>query len=273
MDALNREKGPPTPLPFICPCCNCNFSTSDEMIEHVKQSPIKIKTYSCSLCFLEFFTTAELKEHKEHDHSIFVSKYKCDECDAEYKTPVLLATHKKKHDEIAQKLAAQGIHIPRPSVSKTPQEMQETSTGHTKPSAEKNTPEVKTKPEDRDKKEKVEEAVPILDALNIPPVLEDTQKNENELEMCSVTQVKKRRGRKPKVKAEPSKEMELKDITPKTRKKQYKKRGRKKKYRKVIDDDDDEEEELIEDTSIELTSKEKVIEEDEEKEETVSIFV
>ena len=110
------EAAPSPPLKkFFCPCCNHGYVTSDEMINHIKQSPIKVKTYSCNVCLLEFFVKSDLIDHQRVDHQMAVSKkYKCDECDLDYNTAAQLARHKRMHDEIAQKLAANGIFIPRP---------------------------------------------------------------------------------------------------------------------------------------------------------------
>ena len=42
-------------------------------------------------------------------------KYKCDECDLDFTTLNQLTRHKKMHQEIAEKLAASGIFLPRPA--------------------------------------------------------------------------------------------------------------------------------------------------------------
>ena len=103
---------------FFCPCCNIGYLTSEEMINHIKQSPIKVKTYSCSVCLLEFFVRSDLIDHQRVDHQMMIhKKYKCDECDLDYSNMAQLVRHKQMHDEIAQKLAASGIFLPRPGTT------------------------------------------------------------------------------------------------------------------------------------------------------------
>ena len=116
----DTTKAAPSPqLPpqkkFFCPCCNHGYVTSDEMINHIKQSPIKVKTYCCNVCLLEFFIKSDLIDHQRLDHQMAVSKkYKCDECALDYNNMAQLARHKRMHEDIAQKLAASGIFLPRP---------------------------------------------------------------------------------------------------------------------------------------------------------------
>ena len=101
---------------FFCPCCNIGYATSEEMINHIKESPIKVKTYSCQICLLEFFVKSDLIDHQRLDHQMAVhKKYKCDECDLDFTTLNQLTRHKKMHQEIAEKLAASGIFLPRPA--------------------------------------------------------------------------------------------------------------------------------------------------------------
>ncbi|XP_076456073.1 uncharacterized protein LOC143290473 [Babylonia areolata] len=105
---------PPTKK-FFCPCCNIGHPTSEDLINHIKEFPIKMETFSCNICMLEFFVKSDLIDHQRLDHQVTTHKtFKCDECDLEYANLGQLNRHKKMHEEIAKKLAACGIFLPKP---------------------------------------------------------------------------------------------------------------------------------------------------------------
>ncbi|KAK7487447.1 hypothetical protein BaRGS_00021288 [Batillaria attramentaria] len=103
----------------VCPCCNASFSSAEAMLDHIKTSLSKVRTYSCSTCLQEFVLKSGLQEHQQTVHGLKVQTrvmYKCDECDMEYTSPSYLFRHKNIHKEITRQLIARGV-LPKPTVS------------------------------------------------------------------------------------------------------------------------------------------------------------